>query len=64
MPNLNGYQLLEFIKSKSIDIPVVFITGNSSEADELKGLQMGAVEYIRKPIKKDILRLRLKNIFQ
>lgn len=64
MPNLNGYQLLEFIKSKSIDIPVVFITSKNSEADEIKGLKLGAVEYLHKPIKKDILKLRLKNIFQ
>ena len=64
MPNFNGYQLLEFIKEKDIEIPVVFISAYISETDEIKGLQLGAAEYIRKPVQRDLLRLRLKNIFQ
>ncbi|MDO5973348.1 response regulator [Flavivirga jejuensis] len=64
MPNFNGYQLLEFIKSESIKIPVVFLSSHNSEADEIKGLQLGAAEYLPKPVQKDLLRLRLKNIFR
>lgn len=64
MPNLNGYQLLEFIQAKSIETPVVFLSGYISEADEIKGLELGAVEYIRKPVQRDVLKLRLKNILQ
>ncbi|AUP80405.1 glycoside hydrolase family 130 protein [Flavivirga eckloniae] len=64
MPNFNGYQLLEFIKKESIKIPVVFISSYNSEADEIKGLQLGAAEYLPKPVQKDLLRLRLKNIFR
>ncbi len=64
MPNFNGYQLLEFIKEKDIEIPVVFLSAYISETDEIKGLQLGAAEYIRKPVQRDLLRLRLRNIFQ
>jgi len=64
MPNFNGYQLLEFIKEKDIEIPVVFLSAYISETDEIKGLQLGAAEHIRKPVQRDLLRLRLKNIFQ
>ncbi|MBL0358792.1 MAG: response regulator [Chitinophagaceae bacterium] len=64
MPNFNGFQLLEYIKSKDIKIPVVFVTGYISQEDEIKGLQSGAVEYLRKPVKKDLLTLKLKNILQ
>jgi len=63
MPNFTGYQLLEFLQLKEINIPVVFLSGHTSEDDEIKGLKLGAVEYLRKPVKSDLLRLRLKNIF-
>jgi len=62
MPNFDGYQLLEYMKQNNIDIPVVFISGFTSEEDEIKGLRMGAVEYIKKPIEKDLLLLRLNKI--
>jgi predicted GH43/DUF377 family glycosyl hydrolase/ActR/RegA family two-component response regulator len=62
MPNFDGYQLLEYIKQNNIDIPVVFMSGYTSEKDEIKGLSMGAVEYIKKPIERDILLLRLSRI--
>ncbi len=62
MPNLDGYKLLEHIKEKSIRIPVVFLSAYSSEADEIKGLELGAAEYIKKPVKKEVLKLRLKKI--
>ncbi len=64
MPNLDGYQLLEFIKDQAIETPVVFISTFSTDEDEIKGLELGAVEYIKKPVKGDVLKLRLKNILQ
>jgi predicted GH43/DUF377 family glycosyl hydrolase/CheY-like chemotaxis protein len=63
MPNFTGYQLLEFMQSKNIKVPVVFLSGHTSEADEIKGLKMGAVEYLRKPVAPDLLQLRLHKIF-
>ncbi|MDP1844427.1 MAG: response regulator [Sediminibacterium sp.] len=50
MPNLDGYQLLEFLKKHKINIPVVFLSSFTSEAEMNKGLQMGALDYISKPI--------------
>ncbi|MCF8367289.1 MAG: response regulator [Bacteroidales bacterium] len=64
MPNFDGYQLLEYLNQNNIEIPVVFISGYTSEEDEIKGLKMGAVEYIKKPIDKDILLLRLEKILK
>jgi CheY-like chemotaxis protein len=64
MPNLDGYQLLEYMNKNNIEIPVVFMSGHSDRAAELKGLEMGAAEYIAKPISKDLLLLRLKNILK
>jgi len=62
MPKLDGYKLLEYIQEKSIRIPVVFLTSYTSAEDEIKGLELGAADYIRKPIEKDVLKLRLKKI--
>lgn len=55
MPNLDGYQLLEFIRKHKMEVPVVFLTGHTSEAEKQKGLQLGALEYINKPIDKKFL---------
>ena len=64
MPNLDGFQLLEQMNGKKIAIPVVFITGYHSEEVEIKSKELGAVEYIKKPIQKkkllDILNRLLK----
>ncbi|MEJ6980129.1 response regulator [Pedobacter sp. P351] len=63
MPNITGYQLLEYLKTKNIKIPVVFLTSHISEEDEIKGLEQGAVEYLRKPITKNLLSLRVNKLF-
>ena len=62
MPKLDGYQLMEHMNNKNITIPVVFITGIETEESEIKGLKLGAVDFIRKPIQNDILLLRLKKL--
>jgi len=41
---------------------VVFLSAQTSMEDEIKGLKMGAVEYIKKPIDRDLLLLRLNKI--
>ncbi len=64
MPNLDGFHLLDFMKQKNINIPVVFMTGETDEDYEAKGLKLGAVEHIKKPIDKDILLLRLEKLLK
>jgi len=62
MPNLNGFHLLEVIKNKGIDTPVVFLTGRDAQEDEIKGYELGAVDYIRKPIHKNTLLMRISRL--
>ena len=52
MPGLSGYEVLERLKSneKTRDIPVIFLTAMSAMEDEKRGLELGAVDYITKPI--------------
>ena len=50
MPNLDGFQLLKQMKQRGIDIPVIFMTGHEEKYFELRGKELGAVEYIKKPL--------------
>jgi len=62
MPNLSGFQLLEFLNRKSLRIPVIFLTASDKIDDEIKGLMLGAEDYIRKPINKNTLLLRVEMV--
>lgn len=66
MPDVDGYEVINSIKSMPhcADIPVVFLTGLSEEEDELKGLQLGAADYIKKPYSQKILLARVGNILK
>lgn len=63
MPGLDGYEVLRLLKnqSKTQSIPVIFISANDSHADEAKGLEMGAMDYITKPFSPPIVQVRVKN---
>jgi CheY-like chemotaxis protein len=60
MPNMDGFKLMEFLNQKEIFIPVVFITVREDVEDETRGLALGAKDYIRKPINRDLLLLRIR----
>lgn len=63
MPNLNGYEVCKILKAsdKTKNIPIIFITARSSETDEEKGLDLGAIDYVTKPFSKTIVKLRIRN---
>lgn len=62
MPNMDGFKLMEIAKQKEIESPVIFLTGSTEEGNEEKGLELGALDYIKKPVKKEILLLRVKRV--
>ncbi len=61
MPDMDGYEVLRRLKSNpaTADIPVIFVTALSESTDEAKGLKLGAVDYISKPVNPDLLKLRI-----
>ena len=63
MPDMSGFDVITKLKEsdKTKDIPVVFASGAESNDDERRGLELGAIDYIRKPIDETIVRLRIKN---
>jgi len=62
MPGMDGFETIEHLKSNknTATIPVIFITAKDSAEDEEKGLLLGAVDYITKPIKPGIVAVRVK----
>lgn len=62
MAKMNGYEVCEKLKNnpQTRDIPVIFITALKEEEDETKGFDLGAVDFISKPIKPVILQARVK----
>ncbi len=62
MPGMDGYEVCRELKNNSLtrNIPVIFVTANDQDADEEKGLQLGAVDYITKPIRPLIVAARVK----
>lgn len=61
MPVIDGFEVYRCLKAdpRTRDIPVIFITGIGDVATETKGLRMGAVDYINKPINPDLVKARV-----
>lgn len=62
MPDIDGYEVCRLLKADPLtrNIPVLFLTAKSEEADETKGLEIGAVDYISKPFSPVILKHKLR----
>ena len=62
MPGMDGYEVCQHLKSDytTRHIPIIFITANNGTLDELKGLELGAVDYITKPISPPLVKARVR----
>jgi putative two-component system response regulator len=63
MPGMDGYEVCRRLKrdSRTTDIPVIFLTAMHDVEDETKGLELGAIDYITKPISPPIVMARVRN---
>lgn len=61
MPNIDGFEVCRRLKANATtqDIPVIFMTALSEPEDEVNGLHLGAVDYITKPFRKEIVLARI-----
>lgn len=66
LPEYDGLYVLKKLKENELTakIPVIFLTAKSSEIDEVVGLELGADDYIVKPISLPKLKARIKNVFR
>lgn len=62
MPEMTGYQVCEHLKQDPLSksIPIIFVTALNDAVDEAKGLNMGAVDYISKPVTPAVVKARVK----
>jgi putative two-component system response regulator len=52
MPGMDGYEVCRRIKNETAtrNIPIIFVTAKNEKTDEVEGLELGAVDYLRKPV--------------
>jgi signal transduction histidine kinase len=62
MPGMDGYEICEQLKAQEStrEIPVIFVTAKNDPWDESKGLELGAVDFITKPVRPQIVKARVK----
>lgn len=63
LPDGNGFDFLEAIR-KETEVPVIILTANDMELDEVRGLNLGADDYITKPFSLMVLRSRIESVFR
>ena len=63
MPGQSGYELTEEVK-KNIKVPIILLTAKGEVENRIKGLELGADDYIGKPFEPKELLLRIKNIIK
>ncbi|HVS32736.1 MAG TPA: response regulator [Thermoanaerobaculia bacterium] len=64
VPTLSGLRLFEIMIQKGIETPAVFVTGVAGAEAEARSLEMGAADFLRKPIRKENLLPRIRTILQ
>jgi DNA-binding response OmpR family regulator len=64
MPEMDGFTLAEKIKELDPDVPLIFLTARSLKEDIVRGLKIGADDYITKPFDPEVLILRINNILK
>jgi DNA-binding response OmpR family regulator len=64
MPEMDGFTLAEKIKELDPGVPLIFLTARSLKEDIVRGLKIGADDYITKPFDPEVLILRINNILK
>ena len=65
MPEMDGFETLLRLRAQQEggdEIPVIFLTANEDEESEMKGLSLGAMDFIKKPFVPEVLTLRVRHI--
>jgi DNA-binding response OmpR family regulator len=66
LPDIDGYEVCRHLRSheRTKHIPIIFLTEKREKSAKLKGLELGAIDYITKPFDIQELRLRVRNVLQ
>jgi general secretion pathway protein E len=60
MPGLDGFTLLQLISQQGVRTPIVFLTASDTPGDEARAFELGAADFMHKPIQKDVLLARVR----
>ena len=60
MPGMDGYEVIQQLRNRGVDTPVLFLTARDTVADRVKGLDLGANDYLVKPFDFDELLARIR----
>ena len=63
MPGMDGYEVCSRLKADPVtsEIPVIFLTGQTSVEDETRGFEVGAVDYVHKPFSPAVVKARVRS---
>lgn len=64
MPEMNGYEVLDSLRKEGISTPVIFMTAKDSLDDKIKGLRLGADDYVVKPFFREELLARIEAVLR
>ena len=64
MPRMDGMDLLQRLRKKTSNLPVIFLTSKDDEIDEVLGLRMGADDYVKKPFSQRLLVERIRALLR
>ncbi|MCP5037253.1 MAG: response regulator transcription factor [Rhodobacteraceae bacterium] len=64
MPRMDGMDLLQRLRRKTSNLPVIFLTSKDDEIDEVLGLRMGADDYVKKPFSQRLLVERIRALLR
>ena len=64
LPEMDGFDVCESIRLKDDETPILFLTARDDQKDKIRGLKMGADDYISKPFDLEEFLLRVKNIIK
>ncbi len=64
LPDMNGYRVCEEIRQSNQQVPIIMLTARNQESDKIRGLEVGADDYVTKPFSVGEFLARIKAIFR
>lgn len=64
LPFIDGHSVLEALNEKGIEVPTIFISGLPGEEPEVRAFEIGAADFIRKPVKNSVLLARVAKVLK
>jgi len=64
LPYIDGHSLLKAVRENGLQVPAIFMSGLPGEDVELKAFEVGAADFIRKPVKNNVLLARVQKVLK